>query len=409
MTRTTLAFASVLALGLGLGALGACKKGGGDEKAAAPVAAPAVKLAPEDIVVVENGTVQTGPRISGALEASQKAVVRAETAGTVVAIGAELGDPVKKGDLLARVEAKAMGDQTTGARAGLTAAQAQYELAKREVTRTEALVKGGAIAQRELDRAQSQLAAAQAAVTQARAQVSSSTSALGDTAIKAPFPGLVAKRSVNKGDVVMMGTELYQIIDPSTMRLDASVASDDLAALQPGKPVDFQIRGYPGQKFTGSITRIAPAADPVTRQIQVLVDLPNPGNKLVAGLYAEGRVRLEERDALVVPLGAIDASGDQPTAMRAKGGTLERVTVALGLRDERAETVEITSGLAAGDVVVLTRASKNLIAGARVEVPGAAPATAPAAGSGSAGSATGDGSAGSATGDGSAVRSAGSR
>jgi membrane fusion protein, multidrug efflux system len=345
--------------------------------------APVIKLAPEDYIVVSRGELQTGPRISGTLQAANRAVVRAETQGSVVAIGPELGQLVKKGDLLARVEAKALGDVTTSARSGVTAAQAQYELAQREVQRTEALVKGGAIAQRELDRARSQLTAAQAGVTQAKAQLSSSQSQLGDATVRAPIAGVVSRRAVSAGDVVSPGAELYEIIEPSTMRLDASVASDDLSLIAPGKQVDFEVRGYPGQKFAGTISRVAPAADPVTRQIQVLVDIPNPGGKLVAGLYAEGRVSVEKREGLIVPLGAIDTSGDQPSVLRVKNGVVERATVALGVRDERAEVVEVTNGLAVGDVLVLTRALKNVAPGAKVTVPATTTETAQGSAQGS--------------------------
>jgi len=333
--------------------------------------APSLRLAPEDIVTVERGEIMTGPRISGTLAPSIRSVVRAEVGGAVIAIGPELGDGVKKGDLLARIEAKALGDVTSSAQSNLTSAQAQADLARREVQRTEALVKGGALAQRELDRVRSQLTAAEAAVTQARAQLSSSRSQLGDATARAPFAGVIAKRAVSVGDVVAPGAELYEVIDPATMRLDASVGSDDLAALAPGKTVAFDVRGYPGQKFTGRISRVAPAADPVTRHIQVLVEIPNPGNKLVAGLYAEGRVAVETREALIAPLAAIDTSGDQPTVLRVKNGALERVVVALGIRDPRAETAEVTSGLAPGDVLLLGRAGRNVVPGVKVELPGA--------------------------------------
>src|SRR5262249_3259474 len=160
---------------------------------------------------------------SGTLQAAQHASVRAETQGSVVAIGPELGQPVKKGDLLARIEAKALGDVASSAKSGLESAQAQYELAQREAQRTEAVVKGCALAQRELDRAKSELTAAQAAVTQARAQVASSQSQLGDATVRAPLAGVVARRAISVGDVVSPGSELYEVIDPSTMRLDASV------------------------------------------------------------------------------------------------------------------------------------------------------------------------------------------
>ncbi len=359
----------------GLAAI-ACKKGA-QESGATASESPPIKLAPEDFVTIGRGELLTGPRISGTLQAATRAVVRAETQGAVVAIGPELGQLVKKGELLARIEAKALGDVASSARSGVESAQAQADLAQREVQRTEALVKGGALAQRELDRAKSQLTAAQAAVTQARAQLASSQSLLGDATVRAPITGVVARRAIGVGDVVSQGSELYEVIDPSTMRLDASVASDDLSVIAPGKDVDFEVRGYPGQKFAGAIARVAPAADPVTRQIQVLVDIPNPGGKLVAGLYAEGRVSVEKREALTVPVGAIDNSGDQPSVLRVKNGVVERVIVALGVRDERSEIVEVTSGLAPGDVLLLARATKNVAPGAKVELPtqgGAKPA-----------------------------------
>ncbi len=400
-----------IAVLVGLVGLPACKQGAKPAQQTSTNDIPVIKLAPEDIVVLARGELQTGPRISGTLQAASRAVVRAETQGSVVAIGPELGQRVKRGDLLARIEAKALGDVNASARSGVESAQAQYDLAQREVQRTEALVKGGAVAQRELDRAKSQLTAAGAAVKQARAQLASSQSQLGDATVKSPIAGVVARRAVSAGDVVSPGTELYEVIDPKTMRLDASVSSEDLSLIAPGKSVDFAVRGYPGQKFEGTIKLVAPAADPITRQIQVLVEIPNAEGKLVAGLYAEGRVSVEKREGLIAPLSAIDTTGDQPTVLRVKNGIVERVIVALGVRDERSEVVEMTSGVAAGDVLVLSRAQKNVAPGAKVELPAAnapkaasnAPpaetaATAPPAGSAAtAATAATDGSAATAT------------
>ena len=354
----------------------ACKQPGG-KPPQGEGSAPALRLAAEDLATVRRGELVTGPRISGTLTASSRSVVRAEAAGSVIEIGPELGDTVKQDDLLARIEVKALGEAQESAEANVTSARAQRDLARREVQRTEALVKGGALAQRELDRARSQLTAAEAGVEQARAQLSQSRSQLGDAIAHAPFAGVIARRSVNPGDVVAPGAELYEVIDPSTMRLDASVASDDLSLVAVGKAVDFAVRGYPGQLFTGTISRLAPSADPVTRQVQVLVDIPNPGNKLLSGLYAEGRVAVEKREALLAPLGAIDTTGDQPSVLRIENDVIQRVTVALGIRDERAEMVEVTSGLAAGDILLLVRAAKNVIPGTKVELPAK-----PAAGSG---------------------------
>ncbi len=347
-------------------ALAACKQ------PAAPAADPAgivIKLAAEDVVVVAQGPIATGPRVSGTLEARERALVRAEVGGAVVAVGPDIGEAVARNALLARIEANSLDDALRSSQAGVASAQANYELARREVDRTAALVAGGAVAQRELDRVRSTAAAAKAGVDQAQALAAGSRSQLGDATVRSPIAGVVAQRAVNQGDVVTMGAVLYEIIVPSTMRLEASVSSADLSLVAVGKTLTFEVRGYPGQRFTGTIQRIAPAADPVTRQVPLIVEIPNPGGKLIAGLFAEGRVASEERSTLVIPQAAVDGSADRPTVLRVKDGTAERVAIATGLRDDRRELIEVTSGLVAGELVVLDRAARGIPAGTKVTAP----------------------------------------
>lgn len=348
------------------------------KKPAPPPPAPiaAITITAEDAVAVRQTTLETGPRVSGTLEARARAVVRAEVGGQVVAVGPELGEPVEKGALLARIEAKTLGDGVRSAEAGVASAQAAYEVAKKEADRAEALVKGGALAMREFERARSAVALASAQLSQARAMVAGAKNQLGDTNVRAPITGVVAARQVSVGDIVAPGAPLYDLIVPSTMRLAAAVSSEDLSLVAIGRPVRFVVRGYPGQSFDGTIARIAPAADPVTRQVPILVDLPNPGGKLIAGLYADGRIAAESREAVVVPFAAVDTSADRPTVMRVKDGIAERLPVTIGLRDDRQELLEVTSGVAVGDVVLLTRAARGITPGAKVALPGGAPAPA---------------------------------
>jgi RND family efflux transporter MFP subunit len=145
---------------------------------------------------------------------------------------------------------------------------------------------------------------------------------------------------------------MYTVVDPSSMQLRGSVPADQLGQVRVGAAVRFTVTGYPDRTFTGRITRVAPVADPATRQVQILASIPNAGNQLVGGLFAEGRVSSESRDALVVPLDAIDQRGVRPSVVRVKGGKVERVPVELGLRDEARERVEIRSGVAAGDTLL---------------------------------------------------------
>jgi multidrug efflux pump subunit AcrA (membrane-fusion protein) len=139
--------------------------------------------------------------------------------------------------------------------------------------------------------------------------------------------------------------------------------------------VAFSVSGYPGRAFTGKITRINPVADPTTGQVRVVVSVPNAGNNLVGGLFAEGRVASERRNALVVPTGAVDVTGVKPFVIRLKQGKVERVDVELGLRDEESERIEVKSGVERGDTL-LVGAARGISPGTpvRVSVPSDAPA-----------------------------------
>jgi membrane fusion protein (multidrug efflux system) len=143
------------------------------------------------------------------------------------------------------------------------------------------------------------------------------------------------------------------VVDPSSMRLEASVPADQLGSVRIGVPVTFTVTGYPGREITGRVTRVNPTADPATRQVRITVSIPNAQGRLVGGLYANGRLASESRTGLVAPLSAIDARSGTPAVLRIKQGKVERVPVQLGLRDEGAEKIELLSGVQAGDTLLL--------------------------------------------------------
>jgi RND family efflux transporter MFP subunit len=239
-------------------------------------------------------------------------------------------------------------------------------VAKSEAQRTESLVKGGALAARDLEQARNSVSMGEAQLAAAIARRRSVEQQLEDTSVKAPFAGVVSARPASIGDVVAPGTQLLTIIDPSSMRLEALVPSEQIDQVHPGAKVHFTIRGAAGD-FTGTVDRLNPSADPVTRQISIFVSLRNTGGKLIAGLFAEGRVETATRDGLVVPLSAVDETGAKPAVTRIHEGKVERVTVELGIRQADTEVVEVTSGLAAGDVLVLGSA-KNVANGTAVAI-----------------------------------------
>ena len=329
---------------------------------------PAVmEVGPENVATVERQQIRVGPLVSGELRPMREATVRAEIGGAVLQVGPDEGQAVRAGDLLATIEAQTARDAVASARSAQRSADQALAVAQREVQRAESLLVAGAIAERDLDLARNAATAAQAQVDDARTRVISAQETLRDATVRAPIAGIVSRRHVNVGDVVAPGTELYTVIEPSSMLLQASVPSAELGALRLGAPVVFEVRGYPGQTFEGHIERISPVADPVTRQVPIFVDIPNAGSRLVAGLFAEGRITREAREGLVVPAGAVNAEGARPWVARIRDGRAERVDVTLGLRDERTERVEIASGVQAGDRL-LVGAAQGISPGTPVRV-----------------------------------------
>ena len=347
-------------------AVGACNKES-DANAATTNEPAAVTIGPENVAVAQEKQIQSGPTISGSLAAEKEARLTAEVPGAVVQTLVEAGQRVTSGQLLARIDDSAIQQSYLSATSALASAQTAASNAERELQRARTLVQAGAIAERDLESATTANTGAQAQLAAARAQVAAAKKTLEKTRIVAPFTGVVAERKVSAGDVVVPGAPLFTVVEPGSMRLEASVPAEQLGAVHVGAPVSFTVNGYPGRQFTGRITRVNPVADPTTRQVQILATIPNAGNTLVGGLFAEGRIASESRDGLVIPANAVNERGIAPTAMRLKGGAVEQVTVQIGLRDAASEVVEVAGGLAAGDTV-LVGAAQGISAGTRVTI-----------------------------------------
>jgi RND family efflux transporter MFP subunit len=346
-------------------ALGACN--GKEAESATPSTPVGVAVGAENIAIVTRGELASGPAISGALGPEREAMVRAQVSGAVMKVNVDQGTRVAAGASLAQIDDRTMRDAFLSARSGFTTAQNAAERAKRDLERSERLSQAGAIAERDLEQARlannaalSQLADAQARLTMAQKQ-------LDDAQIRAPFAGVVSMRSVSEGDVVQPGTALFSVVDPASMRFEASVPAAQLAQVKVGAPVSFTVSGYPDRRFSGRVARISPTVDQGTGQVRIVVSVPNASNNLVAGLFANGRIASERRSGLTTPYSAVDLRGLKPTVLRLKGGVAERVEVALGVRDEDLERYEIRSGVALGDTLLIG-AAQGITPGTAVRV-----------------------------------------
>lgn len=327
-----------------------CRKGAKEAEATPP---EPIVVGPEDAAVVVRDTLQTGPSLTGTLTAEEEATVRSQLSGSVLEAFAEPGQAVRRGQLLARLDATSLTEALSSAQAAVTNARNSLSVAQREAERQRVLVAAGAVAARNLETSAQSVVAAQATLSQAHAQLANAQKQLGYTRVTAPFSGVVSEKAVSGGDVVQPGTAIYTVVDPSLLELEASVPAEEIGQLSVGAPVEFTVTGYGDRVFRGSITRINPAADPSTRQVRVYTEIPNANNELVSGLFAQGRIASQSREGLTVPSGAIDRRMAKPAVLRVRDGKVERVEVQLGLMDERAQRVEVRQGVQSGDVVLL--------------------------------------------------------
>jgi membrane fusion protein, multidrug efflux system len=162
----------------------------------------------------------------------------------------------------------------------------------------------------------------------------------------------VSDRKVSAGDTAQVGKELVKVIDPTSMRFEGLVSADNIGSVVAGQGVNFRVNGYPDQEFTGKVRRVNPAANPTTRQVEVLVDFTGPKQPRLAGLYAEGHVEAQTTTSLTLPASALVRDGDKVSAWRVKDAKLQKVTLALGERDPRTGDFVLKGGLAEGDQVI---------------------------------------------------------
>ena len=332
------------------GSVAACNGSEGEEVGRAP---PPAVIGPENLAVAVDTVLTAGPLLSGTLEPELAATLRAEVGGSVTEVGVDDGQPVKRGDILVRIDDTALRDAYLSARAALRAAEATAQLARRNADRATRLHEGGAIAERDVEDAATAAANAEGQLADAQSRLANAQKQQSKTVLRAPFTGVVANVTVSQGDIVQSGGALLTVIEPRSLRLEASVPVEEIAAVKPGTDVTFTVSGFARRAFTGKVQLVSPAVDPTTRQVRVLVAIANQDRALVAGLFADGRVATERRSAVVVPRAAIDSRGIRPLVVRLKGGRVERVEVETGLEDRVNERVEVRRGVAPGDTVLM--------------------------------------------------------
>jgi len=356
MPKKTLLTLSIIAI------LAGC--GGAPKDAPATEIKPTIMIVQEDLVNISVGRIASGPIISGSLQAKKQADLRAEVSAIVVQVLKDNGDKVQKGDLLVRLDDTIFRQALISSQEAERAAQQSFDQAERQYKRLTTLSNTGAVSTQAKEDAELRRNSAQSELAAARARVTQDTQQLARTEVRAPFAGIVGNRLVSNGDTAQVGKALLKVIDPSSMRFEGFVPSDQIWQIEVGQLVTFHINGSRAKTFKGLVERINPVADINTRQVGVQVALPGTDN-LTVGLFAEGHVQSDTEKLLSIPETSLVQQGDHTYVWRVQKGVLNKVEIKLGKRDVESGDYEITSGLSEDDTI-LRHPRGLLVDGARI-------------------------------------------
>lgn len=313
----------------------------------------AASAAPKPALTVKRVVVQTGAwhqtlSGTGSIAAWQEVVIGAEIGGQrLLTLMVEVGDRVKKGQVLAKLSPGTLEADLAAAKAALLEAEASAREAHLTAERVKTLQGSEALSPQAIDQALAADAAGQARVAAAKARVQADSLRLSYTQITAPDDGVISARIATPGALVQPGQELFRLQRQGRLEWRAEVPGAELAQLKAGQTVRVQPSGAPAVE--GRIRRVAPQIDPQTRNGLVYVDLKG-SEALRAGLFARGDFVLGESQALSLPQSAVLLRDGFSYVFRIDGSKVRQTKVQVGRRE--ADRVELRSGLTAGAAVV---------------------------------------------------------
>jgi len=326
----------ILAL-LPLSVLIACG-GGGEADSSEPVLAPAERVAYVRSLEVQPEEITDLALLSADLLPLRRATLAAEVPGRVEELRVDVGDRVRTGQILVRIDTRALRQQIAEAEALHVQAVDRFERAerlyeKRSITK-----------ERHID--------AVAGKDVAEARLNSAQLALAKSELKAPWAGSVAAKRVEVGDYASPGLPLLELVAVNRLKVKAAASASDVPYLSVGAPVTVRVDVFPGEEWQGKVVRLGAELDSGTRTLVVEAEIDNSEGRLRPGLF--GRLEVPRRvlpGALLVPLASVVDYESEKILYVVAEGVAQRRTIVLG--PTVGDRVVIASGLEPGDHVVV--------------------------------------------------------
>ena len=309
-----------------------CKRHEAVEPAAAKAsAAPPMKV---ELGSIESLKMPKYLTLTGSILADRQSEVAANVSGRVAATYVERGQPVKLGQVIARVDSKAASFQALAATSQSQAADSQVEQAKQDCTRADSLFSQGALSKAEYERQKTQCTSQLYSANAARAQAGLAGKLAGDTIIRAPMDGMIGERYVNVGEYVQPPTRVASVFAVNPVRVNISVPESVLSQVREGQPLNVQVSAYPGKDFPAVVRFVSPALRPNTRDLIIEAFAQNDEQLLRPGMFATVLLLTGEEDQPTVPLDAIKADGTVRRIYLAKEGAAFELVVRTGVEKE---------------------------------------------------------------------------
>jgi HlyD family secretion protein len=269
---------------------------------------------------VTRGDLAVTVEASGTIEPVATLQVKSKASGEILALNADIGDTVKEGDLLVRIDPRTPKNLVDQAQAELNAALQREQTAKTQLARGQKLVENAWINQSELDTLELEVANTRAEAVAARVALENARIGLEDTEVRAPSSGTILTRLVERGQVISSptrdvggGTVILTMADLTRVRARVRVDETDIGKLAAGVPARIHVAAFPGREFEGAVEKIEPQAvvDQNVTLFAVLINVGNEDGLLKPGMNVDAVFDVAEREGvLTLPVMALRAARD---------------------------------------------------------------------------------------------------
>lgn len=309
-----------------------------------------IELIQQDIVHIEYAeSIQKSP-FTGTIRATHQSSIQAQVTATAATVTAQVGQYIKKGQVLAVLNNQDNAARLAQARANLAATQAQTNLAQRMMQRKKRLLDQGFIAQVEYEQSVVDYQAQLENVRAQQANVDIAAKANQDGVIRSPISGVLTQRQVEPGQTVAAGQTLFEILDPQSLELQATLPSEQQSALQRGAKIEYHIQGQ-SESLTATLTRISPLANPTNRQIEFFATPDQHIQSLSIGSFVEGHILVGQAiSGQMIPLDTIHDVNNKPYVWIIRHGKIQKVSITI-LEQRYDINQAIITGLAPEDMV----------------------------------------------------------